>query len=82
MMAERIAARILIWISILTLVVSVSGFIATLILNAFVLDKYDAYGEVPIPGLDQSASTGGRGDSQLSHPVIGSPVAVDCRCRS
>ena len=30
--------------------VAVVGFIATLILNAFVLDEYDAYGEVPIPG--------------------------------
>ena len=27
-----------------------SGFVATLVLNAFVLDEYDAYGEVPIPG--------------------------------
>jgi hypothetical protein len=26
------------------------GFIATLMLGAFVLDRYDAYGEVPIPG--------------------------------
>ena len=32
------------------IVVAVVGFVATLILNAFVLDKYDAYGEVPIPG--------------------------------
>ena len=37
-------------VSILTLVASVIGFVATLILNAFVLDEYDAYGEVPIPG--------------------------------
>lgn len=26
------------------------GFVATMVLGAFVLDKYDAYGEVPIPG--------------------------------
>ena len=32
------------------MVVSIIGFIATLILNAFVFDEYDAYGEVPIPG--------------------------------
>ena len=32
------------------MVVSVAGFIATLVLNAFFLDKYNAYGEVPIPG--------------------------------
>jgi hypothetical protein len=36
--------------AILTLVVGVVGLIVSLILNAFVLDKYDAYGEVPIPG--------------------------------
>jgi hypothetical protein len=29
---------------------SAIGFIAALFLGAFVLDKYDAYGEVPIPG--------------------------------
>ena len=26
------------------------GFIVTVVLNAFVFDRYDAYGEVPIPG--------------------------------
>ena len=36
--------------AIAILVVSVIGFITTLVLNAFFLDKYDAYGEVPIPG--------------------------------
>jgi hypothetical protein len=32
------------------MVVAVPGFIATLVLNAFFLDHYDAYGEVPVPG--------------------------------
>lgn len=36
--------------AIALMVASVIGFIATLVLGAFVLDKYDAYGEVPIPG--------------------------------
>jgi hypothetical protein len=45
-----IAVRIAILVSILTIVVAVIGFVVTLILNAFVLDKYNAYGEVPIPG--------------------------------
>jgi hypothetical protein len=44
------APRIVIVVSILTLVVSVLGFVATLVLNTFVLDEYNAYGEVPIPG--------------------------------
>ena len=32
------------------MVVAVAGFIVTLVLNAFFLDDYDAYGEVPVPG--------------------------------
>jgi hypothetical protein len=32
------------------MVVAVPGFIIMLVLNAFFLDDYDAYGEVPIPG--------------------------------
>jgi hypothetical protein len=44
------APRIAIVVSVLTLVVSVVGFVATLVLNTFVLDEYDAYGELPIPG--------------------------------
>ncbi|MCV7302577.1 SHOCT domain-containing protein [Mycobacterium barrassiae] len=46
----RLAPRIAIVVSILTLIASIIGFVAVLILNAFVLDEYDAYGEVPIPG--------------------------------
>lgn len=46
----RLAPRIAIVVSILTLIASVLGFVAALILNTFVLDEYDAYGEVPIPG--------------------------------
>lgn len=44
------APRILTSLAILTMVAAGIGFIATLILNAFVFDEYDAYGEVPIPG--------------------------------
>ena len=32
------------------MVIAGIGFVVTLILNAFVFDEYDAYGEVPIPG--------------------------------
>lgn len=34
----------------MTLVAGVIGVIVTLVLNAFVFDEFDAYGEVPIPG--------------------------------
>lgn len=49
-MSRRTAPRALTLIAILTMVVSIIGFVVTLILNAFVLDEYDAYGEVSIPG--------------------------------
>lgn len=37
-------------VAVLTMVVALIGFVTTLILNAFVFDEFDAYGEVPIPG--------------------------------
>lgn len=49
-MRPRVAPRVAIVVAVLTLVVAVVGFTVTLVLNAFVLDKFDAYGEVPIPG--------------------------------
>lgn len=49
-MDRRRAPRVLIVTAVVTMVVSIAGFVVTLILNAFVLDEYDAYGEVPIPG--------------------------------
>jgi hypothetical protein len=49
-MSRRTVPRILTTVAVLTMVVSVIGFVTTLILNAFVFDEYDAYGEVTIPG--------------------------------
>jgi hypothetical protein len=49
-MSRRTAPRALTIVAVVTMVVSVIGFVITLILNAFVFDEYDAYGEVPIPG--------------------------------
>ncbi|MCT7660299.1 SHOCT domain-containing protein [Mycobacterium deserti] len=45
-----LAPRIAIGASVLTLVAAIIGFVVVIILNAFVLDEYDAYGEVAIPG--------------------------------
>jgi Short C-terminal domain len=42
--------KVVVIVSSVLLVVSVAGAIVSLVLNAFVFDKYDAYGEVPIPG--------------------------------
>jgi len=49
-MSRRTVPRALTIVAVVTMVVSVVGFVVTLILNAFVFDEYDAYGEVPIPG--------------------------------
>jgi len=50
MSGARSAPRLLTISAIVLMVVGIGGFVTTMVLNAFVLDKYDAYGEVPIPG--------------------------------
>ena len=49
-MSRGSGPRIFTAIAVTTMVASFIGFIVTLMLNAFVFDEYDAYGEVPIPG--------------------------------
>ncbi|HWF69812.1 MAG TPA: SHOCT domain-containing protein [Mycobacterium sp.] len=49
-MTSRRLAKISLALAIVLMVGSVVGFVLTLTLNAFVLDKFNAYGEVPIPG--------------------------------
>jgi hypothetical protein len=49
-MSRRTGPRILTTVGIATMVLAGIGFVTSLILNAFVFDEYDAYGEVPIPG--------------------------------
>jgi hypothetical protein len=73
MAGQRTARRILMSIATLLLVVSVVGFIATLILNAFVLDKYDAYGEVPVPGSSTLHLPAGEVTVSFHTQVTGSP---------
>ncbi|GJF09184.1 hypothetical protein NGTWS0302_23140 [Mycolicibacterium cyprinidarum] len=48
-MTGRVSPRIAIMSAILTLVTAVVGFIVVFMLNAFVFDEFDAYGELPIP---------------------------------
>ncbi|MUM29774.1 SHOCT domain-containing protein, partial [Mycobacterium sp. CBMA295] len=50
MNSRRSAPRVALVISICTLVTGAVGLFVMVFLNAFVLDEYDAYGEVPIPG--------------------------------
>lgn len=49
-MRGRVAQRVAVVAAVLTLVVGLVGLVVSLVLNAFVLDDFDAYGEVPIPG--------------------------------
>jgi Short C-terminal domain len=37
-------------VAVVMMVASIIGLVASIILNAFVLDEYNAYGEVPVPG--------------------------------
>jgi hypothetical protein len=59
--------------AVLMMIVSVAGFIATLVLNAFFLDKYNAYGEVPIPGTSRVHLPAGEVTISLHAVVIGGP---------
>ncbi|MGO9385395.1 MAG: SHOCT domain-containing protein [Mycobacterium sp.] len=59
--------------AIVMMVVSVGGFIVALVLNTFFLDKYDAYGEVPIPGSGSLHLPSGEVTVSLHTVVIGSP---------
>src|ERR1700752_3966415 len=72
-MKRRSGPRIAVAGAILTLVAAVVGFMATLILNAFVLDAYDAYGEVPIPGSTSLHLPAGEATISFHTAVTGSP---------
>jgi hypothetical protein len=49
-MTSRRLAKISLATALVLMIGSIIGFVLTLTLNAFVLDKFNAYGEVPIPG--------------------------------
>jgi hypothetical protein len=72
-MRRRSGPRIAILLAILTLVIAGVGFVATLILNAFVFDEYDAYGEVPIPGTSSLHLPAGETTVSFHTMVTGSP---------
>jgi hypothetical protein len=59
--------------SILFMVVAVPGFIVMLVLDAFFLDDYDVYGEVPIPGSGSVHLPRGEVTISFHSVVIGSP---------
>jgi hypothetical protein len=72
-MSRRSGPRIAILSAVLTLVIAGVGLIAMLILNAFVLDEYDAYGEVSIPGSTSLHLPAGEVTVSFHTMVTGSP---------
>ena len=73
MAGGRAAPRIFVFAAVLTLVVAIVGFIVTVVLNAFVFDDYDAYGEVPIPGSSSLHLPAGEATVSFHTQTVGSP---------
>jgi Short C-terminal domain len=69
----RRLAKISLTTAIVMMVVSVGGFIVALVLNTFFLDKYDTYGEVPIPGSGSLYLPAGQVTISFHTVVIGGP---------
>ncbi|ORV46665.1 SHOCT domain-containing protein [Mycobacterium conspicuum] len=72
-MTSRRLVKMALSAAVVMMVVSVGGFITTLVLNAFFLDKYNAYGEVPIPGAGRLHLPAGEVTISLHTVVIGGP---------
>src|ERR1700722_47704 len=71
-MSSRRLAKISLTTTVVAMVVAVGGFIVALVLNAFFLDKYDASGEVPIPGSGSLYLPAGEVAVSFHTVVIGS----------
>jgi hypothetical protein len=73
MAGGRTTPKIFIVAAVLTLAVATVGLIVTLVLNAFVFDEYDAYGEVPIPGSSSLHLPAGEATVSFHTQTVGSP---------
>jgi Short C-terminal domain len=71
-MSSRRLAVVSLTTAILAMVVAVAGFIIALVLNTFFLDKYDAYGQVPVPGSGSLYLPAGEITVSFHTVVIGS----------
>jgi len=71
--SSRRLAKISLAAAVVMMIVAVGGFVVSLVLNAFVLDKYNAYGEVPIPGSGSLHLPAGDVTVSLHTVVIGAP---------
>ncbi|MGB3475425.1 MAG: SHOCT domain-containing protein [Mycobacterium sp.] len=74
MSAQRAIGRIPVVVAAGLMTIGVIGFVVALILNVFVLDRYDAYGEVPIPGEGRVHLPAGEVTVNLHTRVISSPT--------
>ncbi|HUO38045.1 MAG TPA: SHOCT domain-containing protein [Mycobacterium sp.] len=74
-MNGRRLAKVSLAAAVVLMVVSVGGFIVAQVLSAFVLDKYNAYGEVPVPGTGSVYLPAGEVTVSLHTVVVGSPNA-------
>src|SRR5271156_3176624 len=72
-MSSRGLAKLSLTAAIVMMVVAVAVFVATLVLNAFFLDRYNDCGEVPIPGSASLHLPAGQVTISLHTVVIGSP---------
>jgi hypothetical protein len=72
-MRKRVGPRIAILAAVVALVVGGAGLVGMLILNAFVLDDYDAYGEVAVPGSASLHLPAGEVTVSFHTMVTGSP---------
>ncbi|GAB3002517.1 SHOCT domain-containing protein [Mycobacterium bourgelatii] len=70
-MSSRAVARTSLTLAIVTLVISVIGFIIALVANAFFLDDFDAYGEVAVPGSGTVHLPAGEVNVSLHALVVG-----------
>jgi Short C-terminal domain len=72
-MSRRSAPRVVVISAVVTLVTAAVGLVAMLVLNAFVLDDYDAYGEVTVPGSTSLRLPAGEVTVSFHTMVTGSP---------
>lgn len=70
-MKGRRLAKVSLAAAVVTMVVSGVAFVVVLVLNAFFLDEYNAYGEVPIPGSSSLQLPRGEVTVSLHTVVIG-----------
>ncbi|BBX11173.1 hypothetical protein MNVM_02540 [Mycobacterium novum] len=73
MSGVRATRRVPVVVAAVLMAIGVIGFVVALMLNIFVLDRYNAYGEVPIPGTGTVHLPAGEVTVSLHTRVISSP---------